>query len=314
MSHCPVCLRMLFHEPRLSDTLNDAYFVNCPRCGEFDLTGTAKAVLEKMPGLTDEKRMGLSHVLQKMHMTEDRPEINSDTVKKILETATLPTAREQADNLIRWLGDHSPEPGARVSAPDALEAIVGTISEDGLRFIIRSLEQDGLVVGGSGPRGEQFLNLTFSGWDRYEELKRGAPSGRSAFMAMKFDKALKRIVDKHFRPAVAQTGFVLKRLDDEPKAGLIDDRLRVEIKAARFMISDLTHDNSGAYWEAGYAEGLGKPVIYTCRRDVFKDTGTHFDTNHLLTVQWSEETLENDLEDLKASVRATIPEAKMTDD
>ena len=36
------------------------------------------------------------------------------------------------------------------------------------------------------------------------------------------------------------------------------------VRDAAFVISDLTHDNSGAYWEAGYAEGLGKPVIYIC--------------------------------------------------
>jgi nucleoside 2-deoxyribosyltransferase len=63
---------------------------------------------------------------------------------------------------------------------------------------------------------------------------------------------------------VAATGFILRRLDDEPKAGLIDDRMRAEIQASRFVIVDLTHMNRGAYWEAGYAEGLGKPVIYTC--------------------------------------------------
>ena len=104
-------------------------------------------------------------------------------------------------------------------------------------------------------------------------------------------------------------------LSDEPRAGLIDNRLRVEIQAARFLISDLTHDNSGAYWEAGYAEGLGKPVIYTCRKDVFEgERGTHFDTNHLLTVPWSEGELPEAMEVLKASIRATIPEAIKAND
>jgi len=35
--------------------------------------------------------------------------------------------------------------------------------------------------------------------------------------------------------------------------------------------------NPGAYWEAGYAEGLGKPVIYTCEEAKFVEA-SHFDT------------------------------------
>ena len=42
------------------------------------------------------------------------------------------------------------------------------------------------------------------------------------------------------------------------------------IRDAKFVIVDLTHDNHGAYWEAGYAEGLGKPVIYVCKKDKFE--------------------------------------------
>jgi nucleoside 2-deoxyribosyltransferase len=59
----------------------------------------------------------------------------------------------------------------------------------------------------------------------------------------------------------------------------------VEIRACRFLIADLTHANNGAYWEAGFAEGLGKPVTYTCKKSEFAKA-SHFDTNHHLTVLW----------------------------
>jgi hypothetical protein len=140
--------------------------------------------------------------------------------------------------------------------------------------------------------------------------------GSVAFMAMKFgDPDLDRLVDEHVRAAVRQTGFILRRLDDQPKAGLIDDRLRVEIRACRFLLADLTHANLGAYWESGFAEGLGKPVIYLCRRSVFDDTDRrpHFDTNHHLTVTWELETAAQDMESLKATIRFSIPEARQID-
>jgi nucleoside 2-deoxyribosyltransferase len=133
-------------------------------------------------------------------------------------------------------------------------------------------------------------------------------------MAMQYgDPLLTRIVNEHFRPAVRDTGFRLIRLDDEPKAGLIDNRLRVEIQSARFLIADLTHENSGAYWEAGYAEGLGKPVIYTCEASIWKAKKTHFDTNHSQTVVWTEENIKSATEELKATIRVTIPEATRQD-
>ena len=89
-------------------------------------------------------------------------------------------------------------------------------------------------------------------------------------MAMQFgDNALNWMLENVFKPSVSQTGFQLHKLDDHPRAGLIDDRLCVEIQSSDFLIADLTHDNYGAYWEAGYAEGLGKPVIYTCEKNKF---------------------------------------------
>lgn len=124
---------------------------------------------------------------------------------------------------------------------------------------------------------------------------------------------LDSVVDEFIRPAVGQTGFVLQRLDDDPRAGLIDDQLRVDIQTSRFLIADLTHGNRGAYWEAGYAEGLGKPVIYTCEEEGFSET--HFDANHHLTVIWHIDRLDKARKELKAVIRATLPgEAKMLDD
>lgn len=64
-----------------------------------------------------------------------------------------------------------------------------------------------------------------------------------------------------------------------------------------------------------YAEGLGKPVIYTCEKEKFEEQKTHFDTNHHLTIIWDDENPEEAAEELKATIRATLPrEAKLTDE
>lgn len=316
--YCPVCNQHLREPPstRGRPTADLAYY-DCHRCGRFGLTRTAEVNLRSwLAGAGGLQKIAiLGHALRKMQATQEWPLIGSQVAKRLMETATLPTAQEQADGLIRWLGTNLSGPGELLTI-SFLEhgAIIGTQSVNGFIFVVKGLIDTGLLQGSLAGGGNASVTLTFPGWQRYEELRKGAPSGRRAFMAMQYgDARFSRIVDDFFRPAVAETGFELRRLDDEPRAGLIDDRLRVEIQSARFLIADLTHRNPGAYWEAGYAEGLGKPVIYTCEGSVFEKGGSHFDTNHHLHVLWGEDDLAAAVARLKATIRATIPEARRDD-
>ena len=93
---------------------------------------------------------------------------------------------------------------------------------------------------------------------------------------------------------------------DIGRAGIIDNIMRVHIRDAKFVIVDLTHDNNGAYWEAGYAEGLGKPVVYICEREKFEAKKTHFDTNHCMTVPWSRDDDEGFRRRLTATLRRSL--------
>jgi hypothetical protein len=77
---------------------------------------------------------------------------------------------------------------------------------------------------------------------------------------------------------------------------------------------DLTNNNLGAYWEAGFAEDLGKPVIYSCEQLFFEEGKTHFDANHLYTVKWKSDKLEEACKELKAAIRATFPDEAIMQD
>ena len=146
------------------------------------------------------------------------------------------------------------------------------------------------------------------GWLRYEELKRQHVASRKVLMAMKFgDHELDHVFTECFVPAVRRTGFELRRAIDAQPAGLIDDQIRVALRTSKFVIADLTHHNNGAYWEAGFAEGLGRPVIYTCKELIWKSGTSHFDTNHLTTVVWNPSNLETAGSRLAATIRATLP-------
>ncbi|MEN6578811.1 MAG: hypothetical protein ABFD90_20880 [Phycisphaerales bacterium] len=205
----------------------------------------------------------------------------------------------------------------------AVEAIVGSATSRELLLVFNHLKANGIATGDreldkASPAGftQIAVTLSFPGWEYYRKLKRTAPDSRKAFMAMEYGHSdLDGLFQDVLKPAVKQTGFDLFILPEKPKAGLIDNRLRMEIQTSRFLIADLTHENAGAYWEAGYAEGLGKPVIYTCEKNKFETCKTHFDTNHHLTLQWDSNGSTEMVEELKATIRATLPaEAKLTDD
>ena len=54
------------------------------------------------------------------------------------------------------------------------------------------------------------------------------------------------------------------------------------IRECRFLIMDISDPNYGAYYEAGYARGLGKEIIITCSHDTHnKEYTTEEERRHL---------------------------------
>jgi nucleoside 2-deoxyribosyltransferase len=123
------------------------------------------------------------------------------------------------------------------------------------------------------------------------------------------------LLDQYLVPAVKQTGYDLANaLRTEPMAGNLHARLEVEIRAARFVIAELSHHNNGAYWEAGFARGLGKPVIYMYNKVVGNSDRPHFDVVSDHYIAWEEDKPEKAADELKGVIRATLfAEALMED-
>jgi len=257
----------------------------------------------------------VSHVIRRAQGGSTPPFLDTSLWESTVANVPPPSPAEQAENLILWLGSIERAPGEywRIELND--RAVVGALSDGNFVWLLDHLIKSGLLDGSINSNGAT-ATLSFSGWAAYEQLQRESPrQTRRAFMAMLYgDPLVDRVFVSCFKPAVARTGFGLFRLDEQPRAGLIDDRLRLEIRRSRFLIADLTRGSHGAYWEAGYAEGLGKPVIYTCERSEFQKHGTHFDTNHLHTVLWEESDLQTAGDRLALTIRTTLPDEAKLDD
>ncbi len=321
MGNCPVCK---YSSKVETEDYGEKLKIDCPRCGCFTVTRTVKRQLEGLSTQgNDDWRWKLSYWLKKGQNQKKELYVHSNVLKKILDDINLPKPREQADNLLLWLSHKLKYPEDTISTdPFLIASVVGCKDGVGVHYVALHLKNHKYItydfineLGNKSPT-EITLGLTFEGWNKVEELNRDNISGNIAFMAMQYgDKKHNEIYKTYFKNAVAQTGFDLRRLDENLKAGLIDNQLRIEIRKARLVLADLTNDNNGAYWEAGYAEGLGKPVIYLCEHSHFEKFKTHFDTNHHTTIIWDVNKLDEALDNLKATIRATFPyDAKMNDD
>jgi hypothetical protein len=316
-SDCPVCKSRLLL-PTQEPGTNELVF-GCPRCGPYLVTPEALNLLGDLPNKPWTYWSITSHAIQRMRNPAGPTfRVTQPWLESVWANNTFPTPQESADIFIDFLGtaNRVPTDWVRCNA-DHLKGLLGTADEptrqDGVMYVVEHLtvkgliEQPAQIERAAAGAGAMLYRLTFDGWARFDELRRRAVDSRVAFMAMDFKSEDANRAFGAFIPAVAQTGFDLRRLDQKPKAGLIDLRMRVEIRSAKFLVADLTDENRGAYWEAGFAEGLGKKVYYTCEQTKFEKVKTHFDTEHLLTVKWSADDMAAALDELKSAIRNDFP-------
>jgi nucleoside 2-deoxyribosyltransferase len=261
----------------------------------------------------DKKKAALaSHIIRKSSTPTYRPFFQRKSLENLVKTTTLPSPGAAADSLILLIGrELEGTPGTDVLGEGKkLCAQIGTVSYEDVQWIADQLIKSGILEGMSY-HGDGFLaKLTFDGWRRFQELQREATKSSVAFFARRFQNPdLDQLFEKCLAPAVKATGYDLNVVTQ--KAGHIDAIVESEIRSCKFLLADLSDNNEGAYWEAGFAEGLGKPVIYICKEGI----KTHFDTEHRHTIRWSLKTLQHTAARVKAVIRNTLlSEAKQTDD
>ena len=161
-------------------------------------------------------------------------------------------------------------------------------------FILDYLVSEGFIE----HQGNVF-RLTPKGYYRVDALQKNTSNGRLVLVAMKFgsDTLLLR---ESIRKGIENAGYIAIFIDEVQHNEFITPEILKYIRDSKFVVVDLTHQNNGAYFEEGYAMGLGKPVIQLCQ----KDTKLHFDIAQKNTIIWdNEEEIPTRLEN---RIRATI--------
>src|SRR5262249_1382556 len=63
-------------------------------------------------------------------------------------------------------------------------------------------------------------------------------------------------------------------------------RRDTEIRRSAFLVADFTEHRQNVYFETGFAIGLARQVVWTCRKDQIKDL--HFDIRQYNCIDWKD--------------------------
>ena len=149
--------------------------------------------------------------------------------------------------------------------------------------------------------------ITIDGWQKIDELRKNEQVLKQGFIAMQFGDETKNIREA-FRTAIRKSGYTERFIDEKEHNHQIVPEIFFEIERSRFVVVDITYPNYGAYYEAGYAQALGKEVIICCNKDVFdskdKKDRPHFDIAQKSMIVWTDE--EDLIKRLKRRIEATV--------
>ena len=302
--------------------------------GSYRITQVAAELLEKEWARDASIRNRLTTwLIDQRSDGVSRPEVTPEVIQYVGDRRGLRIA-ERAGRLLRYLAIQAPEPGHEISFneldiqtaeffagadglpphamshPTNLGAYAWTEANDweAVKALLDYLERYSMIAPVAIRRdqlGWHVYTVTVDGYARVEEIYDSVAS-RQAFVAMWFDASMDEAYEHGIAPAIESAGFACKVINRDPTVDKIDDAIMAEIRRSKFIVADFTHGEDGArggvYYEAGFAEGLGIPVIFTCHKDTIDDV--HFDTRQRNHIVWSdpEELRQRLLERIQARI------------
>jgi hypothetical protein len=286
---CPLCeqadgVEILNH----ADNVPDKWNVKCPRCGRFKIVGETRS------GLTDRRDL---------HRLSGRTREHFERRSKALDIAVMPDSEgfhqliaetphdfdvaAKVRKLLYAVARKSSKPGASVKLTMANDYPLAYARDaEELNYFISYAVQMDWITSSDKPDVKSIC-IAPRGWEEAQH-----PSGvdsPTAFVAMWFHDSMLSIYEQAIRPAIEHDcGYRAVRVDrEETNNDDIVDEILAQIRASRFVVADVTGARHGVYFEAGFAKGLGIPVIWTCRQDDF-DESRQFDTEHYNHILWQD--------------------------
>jgi hypothetical protein len=278
---------------RLLEDAGEFSIFDSPRAGgRYWMSGTA--ISEVLPLTDHAKRLLTTWICEQRRAGAEIPRVNSHVLELIKSRQPLPILTRMTAAL-QYLGQHITQLGDYIRTveeldPHVLRLLAETESKNAKEIsqLLHMLEESGLVQGTFYTSGGAQVRPTARGWQELDNLSRPRTDSPQAFVAMWFNELTSEAYSDGIEPALSATGYKAIRIDKKEHNNKIDDEILAEIRRSRFLIADFTCEpknvRGGVYYEAGFAQGLGIPVIWTCRDTSLADL--HFDTRQYSHIVW----------------------------
>lgn len=240
--------------------------------------------------------------------------ITLDLIRQRLKSSVIPhSPKMKLDGLLKYIDGNIPHPGSSwMFNPGTMgnKIMVNKILQktylkdfNELDFYLNTLvDQSHITL--KRTSDTWYVNSTYSGLNYLISLEDQGHLSKNCFVAMSFAdgrQAYRTSIETAIRSANYEPVLINTQHMDSDKT--INDRIIAEIRACKFCVADFTDQRNGVYFEAGFALGLGKPVIYVCEKSDF-EANSHFDLKPFQHILYSSA---DDLgKQLKAKIDAWI--------
>lgn len=303
-NNCAICNRPASDGVRTSNA-GDFFSlrIECPQCGQYQLADQ-QAIAESF-GWSDSTRRPLSCASRQAYESGQPLRIKGGSASELAQPHSKTRVSNNQERLLREIAKKAVRPdGGGEFSLDRDFTLIDCYSRREFEWYIEWLNNQKLAfTTGAGPNSI-VLTLSFEGWKLVQPIPRpGGIPGR-CFVAMWFSDETRPAYESGIEPAISDAGFKPIRIDRKEHNNEIPDEIIAEIRNSEFMIADFTGQRAGVYYEAGFAMGLGRKVIWCCRRDELNKL--HFDTNHKNHIDW--QTPQELRDRLYTRIRMTILE------
>lgn len=241
------------------------------------------------------------------------PLVNVDWIER--HRLILPAAKERLDSfmgeIIRQADWPMNDPEGRMAPIHNSFLKAAACAWEGRQGDVQRLfaycQQEGWLSEESG------AGLKFAGRVDFEKRQEEEKRSQQGFVAMWFPNEesgkarLGSLYDGGISPAVSAAGYSPYLANNVPgELGKIDDLIMKEIQRSRFLIADLTGTRPNVLYEAGYAKGLGIPVIFTAEKCMLEEKRLPFDVQQYRTIGWESDKLRDFQEQLAAHISVAL--------
>lgn len=282
----------------VSNAMRGESSVSCKRCGQFEIDDSAA---EDCQNLSEHERKVVSSWIAHNAMAV----ITWDDIVKA-RTTKKPSLLVRAHFCLLWLSKKYPlgkyfSRNELLGTPDGESLAAYAWCDDlaEIDYLMDSVltEELGYIRASVGSSNRQ---ISPKGWMALSD--RNSTDSPVGFVAMWFSPAVQDLYDDVIKPAIEATGYEPLRIDSKEHNNKIDDEIVASIRAAKFVVADYTGERGGVYYEAGFAHGLGIPVIFMAK----EATEIHFDTRQFNTIFWKADDLASARDRLRNRILATL--------